>query len=104
VNPTVKQEIKKTPDLQRRDDLLMRFNQSHFTSYNKSIFPFVFPATFLVSEEKETLKQLSEALPKEFKKDEKYSLTRYLIKKQNFYLLLIENISQMIGSTIALKA
>ncbi len=71
VNPTVKQEIKKTPDLQRRDELLMRFNQFHFTSYNKTIFPFVFPATFLVSEEKETLKQLYEALPKEFKKDEK---------------------------------
>jgi hypothetical protein len=71
VNPTVKQEIKKTPDLQRRDDLLMKFNQFHFTSYNKTIFPFVFPATFLASKEKETLKQLFEALPKGFKKDEK---------------------------------
>ena len=71
VNPTVKQEIKKTPDLQRRDDLLMKFNQFHFTSYNKTIFPFVFPATFLVSKEKETLKQLFESLPKGFKKDEK---------------------------------
>ena len=71
VNPTVEQEIKKTPDLQRRDDLLMKFNQFHFTSYNKTIFPFVFPATFLVSKEKETLKQLFEALPKGFKKDGK---------------------------------
>ena len=71
VNPTVKQEIKKTTNLQRRDDLLMMFNQFHFTSYNKTIFPFVFPATFLVSEEKKTLKQLFEGLPKGFKKDEK---------------------------------
>jgi hypothetical protein len=71
VNPTVKQEIKKTPDLQRRDSLLMKFNQFHFTSYNKTIFPFVLPATFVASEEKETLKQLFEGLPKEFKRDEK---------------------------------
>jgi len=71
VNPTVEQEIKKTSDLQRRDDLLVRFNQFHFTSYNKTIFPLRFPATFLTSEEKETLKQIFEDLPKEFKKDEK---------------------------------
>ena len=71
VNPTVKQEIKKTPDLQRRDDLLMKFNQFHFTSYNKTILPFVLPATFVASKEKEILKQLFEGFPKEFKRDEK---------------------------------
>jgi hypothetical protein len=71
VNPTVEQEIKRTPDLQKRDDLLMRFNQFHFTSYNKTIFPFHFPATFLASEEKEALKQIFEDLPKKFKKDKK---------------------------------
>jgi len=71
VNPTVEQEIKRTPDLQRRDDLLMKFNQFHFTSYNKTIFPFVLPATLFASEDKETLKQLFEDLPKEFKKDKK---------------------------------
>lgn len=71
VNPTVKQEIEKTSDPQRRDDLLARFSQFHFTSYNKTIFPFRFPATFLASEEKETLKQIFEDLPKKFKKDKK---------------------------------
>ena len=40
-------------------------------AYNKTIFPFVLPATFVASEEKETLKQLFEGLPKEFEKDEK---------------------------------
>ena len=71
VNPTVEQEIKRTPDLQKRDALLMRFNQFYFTSYNKTIFPFRFPATFLASEEKEALKQIFEDLPKKFKKDKK---------------------------------
>lgn len=71
VNPTVKQEIEKTSDPQRRDDLLTRFSQFHFMSYNKTIFPLHFPATFLASEEKEMLKQIYEALPEEFKKDEK---------------------------------
>ena len=71
VNPTVKQEIEKTSAPQRRDDLLARFNQFHFTSYNKTIFPLHFPATFLASKEKEMLKQIYESLPKEFKRDEK---------------------------------
>jgi predicted nucleic acid-binding protein len=71
VNPTVEQEIKKTTNPQRRDALLIRFNQFHFTAFNKTVFPFVLPATLFSSGEKETTEQLFEGLPNEFRKDEK---------------------------------
>ena len=71
VNPSVKKEIERTINAQRRKDLLTTFNQLHFTFYNKTIFPIVFPATFLTQEEKEILEQLYRDLPQEFKKDEK---------------------------------
>lgn len=70
VNPTVKGEIENTKDPQKRERLLDLFNQFHFTPYNKTIFPFTFPATFLTEEEKETLEELLQDIPS-LKKDAK---------------------------------
>ena len=69
VNPRVKEEIKKIPDPQKRAQLLDTLNQFHFTPYNKTVFPFSFPATFLTDEEGETLKELYGWLPASFEKD-----------------------------------
>jgi len=70
VNPTVRQEIENTTDDQRKKRLVNLFCEFHFTSYNKTIFPFHFPATFVTEQEKETLIALVQDIPS-FKKDEK---------------------------------
>jgi predicted nucleic acid-binding protein len=71
VNPSVKQEIKKTSDPRRREQLLALYNQFHFTAYNTTIFPFTLPATLLSKEQKEMLQLLTSIMPKGFKRDEK---------------------------------
>lgn len=70
VNPTVELEISRTPDTQRKAQLLAQFSRFHFMTYNKTIFPFKFPATFLTGQEKKMLEELFEDIPS-FKKDEK---------------------------------
>jgi len=73
VNPSIKLEIEKTADPQRRKQLLALFNKFHFISYNKTIFPFRFPAHFVTGEEKSDLKELCRK-SRGFKKDEKIFL------------------------------
>jgi predicted nucleic acid-binding protein len=73
VNPSVKREIKNTADIQRRGKLLALFKQFQFTEYNKTIFPFTFPATFLTDNEKPMLRELEKKI-KGFKKDAKIFL------------------------------
>ena len=73
VNPSVKHEINKTSNHTRREELLDIFNQFHFTSYNKTIFPFVFPVRFVTPEEKIVLGELRKTI-KGFSKDAKIFL------------------------------
>jgi len=73
VNPSVKQEIENTSDLQKKQWLLALFNQFHFTSYNKTIFPFSFPARFVTEAEKSDLEELRKKVAG-FEKDEKIFL------------------------------
>jgi predicted nucleic acid-binding protein len=73
VNPTVKTEIEDTKDPQERMRLLKKFEEYHFTSYNLTIFPFTFPATFITEEQSKTLEQLIHGIPK-FEKDKKIFL------------------------------
>jgi predicted nucleic acid-binding protein len=73
VNPSVKQEIENTSNPKRKGELLALFNEFHFTPYNKTIFPFTFPAYFITEEEKRILGELSKEI-KGFEKDEKIFL------------------------------
>ena len=73
VNPSVKQEIEKTSNPHRKKQLLVLFDQFHFTPYNKTIFPFTFPAHFITEEEGEELEELCKKIVG-FKKDEKIFL------------------------------
>jgi len=57
VNPSVKIEIEKTRDEQKKKELLMVFEKHEFLPFNKTIFPFTFPATF-ISEEAKILEDL----------------------------------------------
>ena|GEM_PF-3066057 len=70
VNPSVKQEIENTKNPQRRGQLLAKLRQFHFTSYNKTIFPFTFPAKFVNEDEIRIIAMLCEKI-RDFKKDEK---------------------------------
>jgi predicted DNA-binding protein (UPF0278 family) len=72
VNPSVKQEIKSTPDQERREKLLNIFNRFHFTEFNKSIFGktkkgkekgITFPVNFLTLEEKRFCQELKQEMP-----------------------------------------
>jgi len=74
VNPSVKREIEATPNLQRKKQLLAISEQLHFTPYNKTIFPFTFPAHYVTEEEKEMLQRLKSYMPKGFEKDTKFFL------------------------------
>ena len=73
VNPSVKQEIENTSKPQRKERLLALFDQFHFTSYNKTIYPFTYPAYYVTEEEERGLGELSERI-KGFEKDEKIFL------------------------------
>ncbi len=73
VNPSVKQEIERTSDPHKKKRLLTLFAQCRFTPYNKTIFPFTFPARFVTEEEERELEELSKKI-KGFKKDEKIFL------------------------------
>ena len=73
VNPSVKREIENTSDPQRKRRLLALFDQFHFIPYNKTIFPFTFPARFVTEEEKKELEELCKKI-KVFDKDEKIFL------------------------------
>jgi hypothetical protein len=73
-NPTIKQQIEATKDLIKRDQLLDKLAQFHFTSFNKTVFPFTFPGTFVTEKEKNILNELESIMPKGFKKDSKVFL------------------------------
>ena len=49
------------------------FNQFQFTSYNKTVFPFTFPAHFVTEEEKKLLMELHERV-RGFSNDDKIFL------------------------------
>ena len=68
VNPSVKWEIEKTPDSHKKKQLLALFDQFHFTPYNKTIFPFRFPAHFLTPDEQKDLAELRRKI-KGFQRD-----------------------------------
>lgn len=73
VNPSVKIQIENTSDPTKKERLLALFDQFHFTPYNKTIFPFTFPAYFITEEEKRALKELRNKI-KGFGRDEKIFL------------------------------
>ena len=73
VNPSIKAQLYKTPDPFRKKQLLDLFNQLQFTSYNKTIFPFTFPAHFVTPEEKEVLGELRKKI-RGFRGDDKIFL------------------------------
>ena len=73
VNPSVKHEIENVTDPKRKGELLDLFDQFHFTSYNKWIFPIVFPVHFVTKEEKVVLEELRKKI-KGFRKDAKIFL------------------------------
>jgi hypothetical protein len=58
VNPSVKIEIEKTKDAHRREKLLKIFEKHNFIPFNKTIFPFRFPATFVSNKEIKILEAL----------------------------------------------
>jgi hypothetical protein len=57
-NPSVISEIEATKDTQRRDVLLSTLEQLRFTEFNKTIFPFCFPAHFLSEAEGSEIERL----------------------------------------------
>jgi predicted nucleic acid-binding protein len=73
VNPSVKQEVENTPDPPKKKKLLASFSQFRFTPYNKTTFPFTFPAYFVTEEEKRQLEDLSKQISG-FAKDKKIFL------------------------------
>ncbi len=73
-NPTIKQQIESTSDLQRRVLLLDKLAHISFISFNKSIFPFAFPVTFITDIETSMLQELESEISKGFNKDEKVFL------------------------------
>lgn len=73
VNPSITREIEQTKNTKRRNALLAIFNQLRFTSYNKTVFPFTFPAHFVSEEEKGMLADICKGI-RGFDKDEKIFL------------------------------
>jgi len=63
VNPSVKMEIEKTEDKQKKKELLKVFEKYEFLPFNLTVFPFVFPATFISEEEVKKLEDLCNKLP-----------------------------------------
>lgn len=70
VNPAIRQEIEDTEDERKMEALLELYSQFHFTPFNKSVFPWFFPVTFLKEDEKKNLNVILEEFPS-FKQDEK---------------------------------
>jgi predicted nucleic acid-binding protein len=70
VNPSIKHEIDNTSDANTRKDLVEVFNKFHYTEYNKTIYPFHFPAWYVTEEEKLVLDELKVKI-KNFEKDAK---------------------------------
>lgn len=73
VNPSVEREINNTKSRKRRQQLLNTFSQLSFTPYNKTVFPFAFPAHFVTEEEKAMLDGIRRGISG-FEKDEKMFL------------------------------
>lgn len=63
VKPSVKTEICNTSNKSRKQKLLKVCAQYNFKPFNKTIFPFSFPATFISDEEIEILNALCEDNP-----------------------------------------
>ncbi len=70
VNPSVKQQILKTPDFNHREALLNEFEKYYFTEFNLTIFPFQFPATFISKWQETELNRLCKQHPN-LEKDKK---------------------------------
>jgi len=68
VNPSVKREIERTLDTHKKNQLLALLGQFHFLPYNKTIFPFTFPAYFITPDEKRDLAELCRKI-KGFQRD-----------------------------------
>lgn len=73
VNPSVKREIENTCNPQKKRRLLALFDQFYFTTYNKTAFPFTFPAHYVTEEEKRATEELRKNI-KGFEKDVKIFL------------------------------
>lgn len=71
VNPTVKWEIEKTANLTRRKQLVQEFDRLHFMPFSTSVFPLLFPVTFVSTEVKQALDDIFACVPQEYKKDMK---------------------------------
>lgn len=70
VNPSVKMEIEKTQDVQKRKELLKIFGKYRFMPFNKTILPFTLPATLISEEEVKILEDLCNRISG-LKRDEK---------------------------------
>lgn len=73
VNPSVKHEIEQTKDTKMKAELLGLFNQLNFTPYNKTVFPFTFPAHLATEEEERMLGDICATI-RGFEKDKKIFL------------------------------
>ena len=47
VNPGIMQQINQTPHIPRKERLLTKFRECHFTDFNLTIYPFAYPATYI---------------------------------------------------------
>ncbi|MFC1905529.1 hypothetical protein ACFLXL_01830 [Chloroflexota bacterium] len=63
VNPSVKHQINSTPNKERRDGLLLKFEEFKFEEFNLTIFPFSFPARFIAKEQGELIDNLCKKYP-----------------------------------------
>lgn len=70
VNPSVRMEIEKTKDEQKKKELLKILQKYRFLPFNKTILPFTFPATLISEEETKILGDLCNKIPG-LKKDKK---------------------------------
>ena len=63
VNPSVRMEIENTIDQKRKDALRKVFSEFSFMDFNLTIFPFVFPVTFLSKGQKERIREVCRLFP-----------------------------------------
>lgn len=63
VNPSVKMELEKTQDEERRRKLLDVFKKCNFMPFSKTVLPFTLPATLLSEKEAKTLKDFCSEVP-----------------------------------------
>ena len=63
VNPSVKMEIEKTRDNQKKKALLEIFEKYEFLPFNSTIFPCTLPATFISEEEGKKLEDVCNKIP-----------------------------------------